>query len=168
MIEAVVNTTFTLTILTVMLIALTVPGWVTGQIVARQTRTLPVPFFLRMKVVRWALWYLAGTTALVALVLATRPVGTFETGPRVVFVAISLLGYAVAMISAFYIGWTSAAKRLARRGHLASAPPPMGTGDPQYAVEQDWRRLGHRDGDEYAPAQPHAEDDYRPATPLDQ
>ena len=163
MIEAVIDAALTLAIFTVVLMLLPAPGWVIGPLAARQTRVLPVPFFLRPKIVRWMLWYLAGITALVALILATRPVGALETGTRIAMVAVSLAAYAVTMALSFYIGWTSAATRLARRGHVESAPLPMEMpstptgGGPMQLPER------HASTDEYAPATPHDDDGYQPA-----
>lgn len=168
MIEAVADIALTLLIVTIMLMLLTAPGWIAGQVVARKTRVLPVPFFFRSKAVRWTLWYFNGITSLVALVLATRPVGTFEGTTRLIFLAVALAAFAAAMVVAFYVGWTSAAKRLSRRGDAASAPlPVVGGWDPQ-EPQEDWRMLGQQAMDEYAPAQPQSDDGYRPAAPRDQ
>lgn len=167
MIETAINATFTIACITIMLMLLTAPGWIVGQLVARQTRVLPVPVILRPKVVRWALWYLTGIASLVALVLATRPVGALEAGTRAVMVAVSLAAFAIAMALSFYIGWTSAATRLARRGHAESAPPPVmpayppTEGGPQLLPQQLPQEPPA--ADEYAPATPNDDDGYQPA-----
>lgn len=172
MLEVILDSTITVIILTTILMMLTSPAWITGKVIARQNRVLPVPFFFRAKAMRWTLWYLSGITVLVGLVMATRPIGALETGTRVVLALIAIAALVTAMISAFYIGWTSSAKRLARKNDSASAPPPVVPGFAQ-EVPNEW---SHEAGQpeatqpvptEYAPARPCQDDEYRPATPQD-
>lgn len=168
MIEAVINATFTLALLTFMLMLVTAPGWIVGQVLAHTDRALPVPFFLRSRIVRWVLWYLTGTAALIALVLAARPIGALDTWVRLALVACSLGALAIATAIAFYVGWTNAAKRLARRGDRASAPPAMAQVYPSWQPGAQAPAAGSTVVDstgEYAPARPHEDDEYRPATP---
>lgn len=150
--------------LTCILMVLTFPAWLAGQIAARQTRALPVPFFYRPKILRWVSWYFTGIVGLTAVVLALRPVGTFDTPARLVFVGIALLSYAGTAIAAFYIAWTASAKRRARKSQRdVSDPVPL----VQSSVVGSPQKLpgGGDDPSMYAPATPQADDAGQPEEP---
>lgn len=150
--------------LTCALMVLTFPAWLAGQIAARQTRALPVPFFYRLKLLRWVSWYFTGVVGLTAVALALRPIGTFETPARVAFVGVALLSYALTAIAAFYIAWTASAKRRARKPQRdASDPVPL----VQSSVVGASQKLPS-DGDDpamYAPATPQPDDVAQPEEP---
>lgn len=177
MFEVIANFITGLAALTVTFVILTFPTWLAGKIVASQTRALPVPFFFRPKAARWIAWYLAGVTALVAFILATRPTGTFETPTRLILAGIALVAYAAAAISAFYISWTASAQRRARR---EQARPDHGVPEglsPELPHRPAPATSEYRDDEsDYPPARPReaevgAEesslDEYKPARPAD-
>lgn len=165
------------------LMILTFPTWLAGKIVAARTRALPVPFFYRLKLVRWVSWYFAGLIGMTAVALALRPTGTFEVATRLVFVAVALLAYLATAGAAFYIGWTASAQRRARKDRKDSSDPmPLAQGQfkQDASEEEDTLRALPTPGandDTYVPAQPFnvAEKDassdgdtgYRPARPTE-
>lgn len=128
MIEALGSSVVGVLALTITLIILTFPTWIAGKIVARRTRALPVPVFLRPRLARWALWYFAGIIALLCAVLATRPSGTFDGPVRILLAGSALAAYAVAAVTGFYISWTASAQRRARRERDRSDPVPFPQG----------------------------------------
>lgn len=114
---------------TVFLMIVTFPAWLAGLIAAWRTRILPVPFFYRLKPLRWASWYLTGIIGMVSAVLAMRPVGSFEPRTRIAFVCIAVVSYLLTAVAAFYISWTASAKRRSRKlGRDSSDPLPMAQG----------------------------------------
>lgn len=179
MFEAIANFITGAAALAVTFVILTFPTWLAGKIAASQTRALPVPFFFRPKLLRWATWYLAGIVALVAMVLATRPSGTFEAPTRLVLVVIALAAYGVAAIAAFYISWTASAQRRARKEH--DSPPARrgargGGVGVQAGVSTSTAPAQIPEEVAHPPARPHEEGreatgepegDYKPARPAE-
>lgn len=142
------------------LMILTFPTWLAGKIVAARTRALPVPFFYRLKLVRWASWYFTGIVGMTTVALALRPTGTFEVATRLVFVAVALVAYLATAGAAFYIGWTASAQRRARKARRdRSDPTPLVQGQFKQGASEgedalrDLPTPGAND-DTYVPAQP--------------
>lgn len=155
MFEAIYNTAASIMFLTIFLMMTTFPGWLTGKIVARRNRVLPVPFFFQPKLLRWILWYIAGIVMGLSIVLATRPIGTFAPSTRLAMALIAVLAFAASLSTAFYIGWTATAKRLARIDHHMSSPANMAQGVFTEAYPADIeKRLPEPSADDYAPAKP--------------
>ena len=101
--------------LTALLVVLTFPVWIAGKIVARQTRALPVPFFLRRTWARWAVWYLCGIVSLTLFNLATGPLTMKSPWVALLQGFGSLLALVAAGFVTFYISWTASARRRARK-----------------------------------------------------
>lgn len=169
MLDTIIDIATSVFIVTVLLMLLTAPGWITGKVVAAKRRALPVPVILRLKSLRWGIWFGLGAASLVLFVLTFRPIGTFEEGTRAIMASSGLLAYAGAGVVAFYIGWTASARKRARKAERESAPQPM----PQGAflgAEEDRGRVLPSPGDaenDYAPARP-KDEVYPPARPLEE
>lgn len=126
MFESAVNSTMTFALFAFIVMVPTSPAWLAGVLVAGRTSTLPVPAVLRPSVVRWGAWFLGGLAACFTLIVGSKPNGGVHVGVFVGCALVGLAALAVSVLAAFYIGWTTRVKWMARRRTASRAVAPWG------------------------------------------